>query len=82
MEAHPVNGTGFGIVHLRAAGVSVVLDCRGPSLPEVLHWGTDLGELDGTFLGAAVVAARRQGRDIRRVQGGLLVDRPPGHLAD
>ena len=49
MEAHPVNGTGFGIVHLRAAGVSVVLDCRGPSLPEVLHWGTDLGELDGTF---------------------------------
>ena len=57
MEAHPVNGTGFGIVHLRAAGVSVVLDCRGPSLPEVLHWGTDLGELDGTFLGAAVVAA-------------------------
>ena len=57
MEAHPVNGTGFGIVHLRAAGVSVVLDCRGPSLPEVLHWGTDLGELDGKFLGAAVVAA-------------------------
>jgi alpha-galactosidase len=57
MEAHPVNGTGFGIVHLRAAGVSVVLDCRGPSLPEVLHWGTDLGELDGEFLGAAVVAA-------------------------
>jgi alpha-galactosidase len=57
MEAHPVNGTGFGIVHLRAAGVSVVLDCRGPSLPDVLHWGTDLGELDGTFLGAAVVAA-------------------------
>ena len=57
MEAHPVNGTGFGIVHLRAAGVSVVLDCRGPSLPEVLHWGADLGELDGTFLGAAVVAA-------------------------
>ena len=57
MKAHPVNGTGFGIVHLRAAGVSVVLDCRGPSLPEVLHWGTDLGELDGKFLGAAVVAA-------------------------
>ena len=51
------NGDGSGIVHLRAAGTSVVLDCRGPSLPDVLHWGSDLGELPGKFLYSAVVAS-------------------------
>lgn len=35
---------GPGLVHLRAAGVSVVLDLRGARLPRVLHWGADLGE--------------------------------------
>ncbi len=33
-------------VHLRAGGVSLVLDTAGPSLPRVLHWGRDLGALD------------------------------------
>ena len=33
-----------GVVHLRAAGVSLVLDVRG-SLPAVVHWGHDLGDL-------------------------------------
>ena len=44
--------------HLRAAGVSVVLDCRGPGLPQVLHWGADLGDLaaaDLDFLADATV---------------------------
>ncbi len=57
MEAPSENGAGFGIVHLRAAGVSVVLDCRGPSLAEVLHWGPDLGELSPEFLDATVVTS-------------------------
>ena len=57
MEATSENGEGFGIVHFRAAGISVVLDCRGPSLPEVLHWGADLGELNAESLDAAVVAS-------------------------
>lgn len=35
-------------IHLRAAGVSLVLDARSEYLPHVLHWGADLG-----FLGAA-----------------------------
>lgn len=35
----------MGIVHLRAAGVSLVLDTTGPELPRVVHWGADLGEL-------------------------------------
>ncbi|GAB2954232.1 alpha-galactosidase [Streptomyces heilongjiangensis] len=33
------------LLHLQAADVSLVLDCRGPRLPRVLHWGADLGEL-------------------------------------
>ncbi len=31
------------IVHLRAGGVSLVLDLPGDTLPAVLHWGADLG---------------------------------------
>ena len=36
------------LVHLRAAGVSLVLDLAG--LPRVLHWGADLGPLDDAAL--------------------------------
>jgi alpha-galactosidase len=32
-------------LHLRAGGVSVVLDTAGARLPRVLHWGPDLGDL-------------------------------------
>ncbi|WP_033440373.1 alpha-galactosidase [Saccharothrix sp. NRRL B-16314] len=31
------------LVHLRAAGVGLVLHCAGHRLPQVLHWGADLG---------------------------------------
>jgi len=44
------NDPGSAIRHLRAAGVSVVLDCRGPRLPRVVHWGADLGALDPVTL--------------------------------
>ncbi|GAA1304884.1 alpha-galactosidase [Pseudonocardia xinjiangensis] len=43
-------------VHLRAAGVSVVLATDG-RLPAVLHWGPDLGELDASDLSAIATAA-------------------------
>ncbi|GAA1683462.1 alpha-galactosidase [Microbacterium lacus] len=33
------------IHHLRAAGVSLLVDTRGTGVPAVLHWGADLGEL-------------------------------------
>ncbi|MDB1089834.1 alpha-galactosidase [Streptomyces sp. ACA25] len=33
------------LTHLRAAGVSLVLDLSGRTLPRVLHWGADLGPL-------------------------------------
>ena len=39
------------LVHLRAAGVSLVLDVRG-RLPAVVHWGHDLGDLDADDLAA------------------------------
>jgi alpha-galactosidase len=45
------------IVHLRAGGVSLVVDCRGPGLPTVLHWGADLGHLDRSELEAVALAA-------------------------
>ncbi|WP_149549214.1 alpha-galactosidase [Streptomyces marokkonensis] len=32
-----------GLLHLRAGGTSLVLDCTGPRLPRILHWGADLG---------------------------------------
>ena len=38
------------IHHLRAAGVSIVVDTRGTGVPAVLHWGRDLGALDGPAL--------------------------------
>ncbi|QNE21124.1 alpha-galactosidase [Kribbella qitaiheensis] len=38
------------VLQLRSAGVSLLLDCSGPALPSVLHWGADLGELSDTAL--------------------------------
>ena len=40
------------LLHLRAAGVSLVLDCSGHLLPRVLHWGADLGDVPGSELDA------------------------------
>ncbi|GAA1261431.1 alpha-galactosidase [Pseudonocardia aurantiaca] len=44
-------------VHLRAAGVSVVLVCDGARLPAVLYWGTDLGELGAADIVALAAAS-------------------------
>ncbi|MDR0591814.1 MAG: alpha-galactosidase [Bifidobacteriaceae bacterium] len=46
------------ILHLRAGGVSLVLDVVGPYLPRVLHWGADLGQLDADHLAALDQAMR------------------------
>ncbi|GAA1039266.1 alpha-galactosidase [Virgisporangium ochraceum] len=46
------------VVHLRTPGVcSLLLDCSGPALPRVLHWGADLGELPTAALDAISVAS-------------------------
>ena len=39
------------IVHFRANGVSVVLDCPDGGLPAVVHWGADLGACSAAELG-------------------------------
>jgi|GEM_PF-1574868 len=38
------------IQHLRAGGVSLLLDTRGPRLPRIVHWGSDLGQLGAELL--------------------------------
>ena len=40
----------MSLLHLRAAGTSLLLDTGPPALPRVLHWGSDLGDLDDVTL--------------------------------
>ncbi|MEU4557186.1 alpha-galactosidase [Actinoplanes sp. NPDC023936] len=44
------------VLHLRAAGASLVLDARG-GVPTIIHWGSDLGGLDETALVALADAS-------------------------
>lgn len=44
-------------LHLRAAGVSLLLDVEGDRLPRVLHWGADLGDVPGGELAALRAAS-------------------------
>lgn len=46
------------VVHLRCAGTSVVVDLTGGTLPRVLHWGADLGDLPAASLDALALASR------------------------
>jgi alpha-galactosidase len=52
--------TATPFVHLRAAGVSLLLDCTGTALPRVVHWGADLGALTDDTLAALAAADRQQ----------------------
>jgi alpha-galactosidase len=45
------------IHHLRAAGVSIIVDTRGTGVPAVLHWGRDLGATDAAALDALAAAS-------------------------
>jgi alpha-galactosidase len=55
------------VLHLRSAGVSLVLDARG-AVPVILHWGADLGDLDevalAAFAGASVPAVPPSSVDV------------------
>jgi len=51
--------------HLRADGVSLVVDLAGGTLPRVLHWGADLGDLDPDVL-----------HDLRRVSRPMPIGFP------
>lgn len=48
------------LLHLRAAGAALVLDLSGDTLPRVLHWGADLGDLSAAHLHALRQASLRQ----------------------
>jgi alpha-galactosidase len=48
------------LVHLTAAGVSVVLDTRGAQLPAVVHWGAALGDLPAGELAELALAGTPQ----------------------
>jgi alpha-galactosidase len=47
-----------GMVHLRAAGVSLVLETRHRCLPAILHWGHALGDLSPAELADLAVSAQ------------------------
>ena len=46
------------LLHLRAAGTSVVLELADRRLPVVRHWGCDLGPLTDDDLAGLALAAR------------------------
>ena len=46
-----------GLLHLRSSGVSLVLDLRGGTLPRVVHWGQDLGDVDAATLPAMALVS-------------------------
>lgn len=76
-----------GFIHLRRAGVSVLFALRrdpdgDPGQPEIVHWGTDLGDLDSTdltALAAARAAAVPRGVADEPVPHGLLPERARGY---
>ncbi|MFB6396692.1 alpha-galactosidase [Polymorphospora lycopeni] len=39
-----------GTVHLHRPGVSLVIDAAGPGLPEIRHWGPELGDADAAYV--------------------------------
>jgi alpha-galactosidase len=68
-------------VHLRAAGVSLVLDVANPAAPVVAHWGADLGDLDPFGLDAVVTAGLPgvvHGAYLGPERPGVLVERLRG----
>jgi len=81
--ADPAPHPGSTIRHLRAAGVSVVVDCRGPRLPRMAHWGADLGDLDERTLENLVradVQAVVTNVPDRPVTPGLLTEHSAGWM--
>ena len=65
-----------GIIALRAGGVAVVVDARGPGLPRVLHWGADPGE--GAVAEALAPPLARAALDVP-VPLSLVPERAAGH---
>lgn len=57
-EDMTVSVTDFdGLMHLRAGGVSVIVDTRDGGLPRIVYWGADLGDLGRDSLPALAAAS-------------------------
>ncbi|NED98016.1 alpha-galactosidase [Phytoactinopolyspora alkaliphila] len=48
------------LIHCRAGGTSLLIECRGSQLPHVVYWGRDLGELSDDELAAVALTRRPQ----------------------
>jgi hypothetical protein len=44
------------LLHMRAQGVSFLVELKRSGLPVILHWGADLGDLDGLSAPALLAA--------------------------
>ena len=51
------------LLHMRAQGVSALLQLKSTGLPVILHWGADLGDLDGLSAEALLAAFGPTGLD-------------------
>jgi alpha-galactosidase len=56
-DSSTLDGYDGGLLHLRSSGVSLVLDLRGGTLPRVVHWGQDLGDVDAAALPAMALVS-------------------------
>lgn len=61
------------VVHLRAAGTSLLLAADAPGAPRVLHWGGDLGDLSVDETEALALAAAASGESGGGVPGSPLL---------
>ncbi|PZG17277.1 alpha-galactosidase [Micromonospora craterilacus] len=69
-----------GIAHLRAGGVSIVVDARGPGLPVVRHWGAELGDADARHVGPGFGEALTVNSPDPAVPLAMLPEASTGHM--
>src|SRR5688500_7707142 len=55
--------TAASLLHMRAQGVSLLVQLKPAGLPVILHWGADLGDLDGLSAAALLAAFGPTGLD-------------------
>lgn len=55
--------TAVSLLHMRTHGVSLLMHLQSRGLPVILHWGADLGDLDGLSAEALVAAFGPTGLD-------------------
>jgi alpha-galactosidase len=55
--------TAVSLLHMRTHGVSLLMHLQSSGLPVILHWGADLGDLDGLSAEALVAAFGPTGLD-------------------